>query len=91
MKQVYFFGNGSASGNATMKAELGGKGANLAEMTNLGLRVPVGLPSTLNRVPIITNTMKPSILCCTDRLTRPWHRQNPPWVPNSGALQTHSL
>ena len=41
-KYVYFFGNGTAEGNATMKHRLGGKGANLAEMTNLGIPVPPG-------------------------------------------------
>ena len=41
-KRVYFFGNGKAEGNATMKALLGGKGANLAEMTSLGVPVPPG-------------------------------------------------
>jgi len=39
---VYFFGNGKAEGNAGMKELLGGKGANLAEMTNLGVPVPPG-------------------------------------------------
>ena len=39
---VYFFGGGKAEGNAGMKNELGGKGANLAEMTNLGILVPAG-------------------------------------------------
>jgi pyruvate,orthophosphate dikinase len=39
---VYFFGNGSAEGTKDMKAVLGGKGANLAEMTNLGVPVPPG-------------------------------------------------
>ncbi|MDR2941101.1 MAG: pyruvate, phosphate dikinase [Treponema sp.] len=41
-KNVYFFGNGKAEGDAKMKDELGGKGANLAEMTNLGIPVPPG-------------------------------------------------
>ncbi len=41
-KMVYFFGNNKAEGNATMKQLLGGKGANLAEMTNLGVPVPPG-------------------------------------------------
>ncbi|ADG68246.1 pyruvate, phosphate dikinase [Planctopirus limnophila DSM 3776] len=41
-KYVYFFGAGKADGNAKMKNELGGKGANLAEMTNIGLPVPAG-------------------------------------------------
>jgi pyruvate, orthophosphate dikinase len=41
-KFVYFFGGGSAEGKAEMKNTLGGKGANLAEMTNLGIPVPPG-------------------------------------------------
>ncbi len=41
-KYVYFFGEGKAEGNAKMKDILGGKGANLAEMTNLGIPVPPG-------------------------------------------------
>ncbi|MGB9820487.1 MAG: pyruvate, phosphate dikinase [Pseudothermotoga sp.] len=41
-KLVYFFANGSAEGSADMKDILGGKGANLAEMTNLGIPVPPG-------------------------------------------------
>src|SRR5262245_27579133 len=39
---VYFFGGGKADGRADMKNQLGGKGANLAEMANLGLPVPAG-------------------------------------------------
>ncbi|MBI4569930.1 MAG: pyruvate, phosphate dikinase [Planctomycetes bacterium] len=39
---VYFFGRGKADGNAGMKHLLGGKGANLAEMTAIGLPVPPG-------------------------------------------------
>jgi pyruvate,orthophosphate dikinase len=41
-KKVYFFGEGKAEGDASMKEILGGKGANLAEMTNLGIPVPPG-------------------------------------------------
>lgn len=47
-KYVYFFGGGKADGNAKMKNELGGKGANLAEMTNLGIPVPPGFTITTN-------------------------------------------
>ena len=39
---VYTFGNGSAEGDGTMKNLLGGKGANLAEMSRVGLPVPPG-------------------------------------------------
>lgn len=45
-KYVYFFGNGSADGRSDMKHLLGGKGANLAEMTNLGIPVPPGFTVT---------------------------------------------
>ena len=41
-KLVYFFGGGKAEGRKDMKQLLGGKGANLAEMTNIGLPVPAG-------------------------------------------------
>src|ERR1700674_1979557 len=39
-KYVYYFGNGHADGSGKMKPLLGGKGANLAEMTRIGLPVP---------------------------------------------------
>jgi pyruvate,orthophosphate dikinase len=45
-KWVYSFGGGSAEGEAAMKNLLGGKGANLAEMSNLGLPVPPGFTVT---------------------------------------------
>ena len=44
-KMIYEFGK-KTDGDATMRALLGGKGANLAEMTNLGLPVPPGLTIT---------------------------------------------
>ncbi|MEO8353940.1 MAG: PEP/pyruvate-binding domain-containing protein, partial [Chthoniobacteraceae bacterium] len=45
-KFVYNWGNNKADGNGTMKALLGGKGANLAEMTRIGLPVPPGFTIT---------------------------------------------
>ena len=45
-KRVYLFGNGKAEGNAKMREELGGKGANLAEMNLLGVPVPPGFTIT---------------------------------------------
>ncbi len=45
-KLVYRFGGGTSEGKADMKALLGGKGANLAEMANLGLPVPPGFTIT---------------------------------------------
>src|ERR1700744_304063 len=45
-KWVYSFGDGRAEGEASMKNLLGGKGATLAEMSNLGLPVPPGFTIT---------------------------------------------
>lgn len=45
-KWVYTFGDGRAEGQSTMRNLLGGKGANLAEMSNLGLPVPPGFTIT---------------------------------------------
>jgi len=46
VKYVYSFGNGKADGNGKMKSLLGGKGANLAEMTRIRLPVPAGFTIT---------------------------------------------
>ena len=45
-KRVYVFGGGKSEGKADMKNLLGGKGANLAEMSNLGIPVPAGFTIT---------------------------------------------
>ena len=45
-KYVYFFGDGEAEGSAPMRNLLGGKGANLAEMSGLGIPVPAGFTIT---------------------------------------------
>lgn len=45
-KRVYLFGNGQAEGNASMREQLGGKGANLAEMNLIGVPVPPGFTIT---------------------------------------------
>jgi pyruvate, orthophosphate dikinase len=45
-RRIYFFGGGKAEGNKEMKNLLGGKGANLAEMTNIGVPVPPGFTIT---------------------------------------------
>ena len=51
-KYVYLF----KEGNANMRELLGGKGANLAEMTNIGLPVPQGFTITPKPAPAITTT-----------------------------------
>ncbi|MCZ7649082.1 MAG: pyruvate, phosphate dikinase [Planctomycetota bacterium] len=47
-KRVYFFGGGKAEGRGDQKLLLGGKGAGLAEMTNIGLPVPPGFTLTID-------------------------------------------
>jgi pyruvate,orthophosphate dikinase len=47
-KRVYFFGGGKAEGQGDQKELLGGKGAGLAEMTNIGLPVPAGFTITID-------------------------------------------
>src|SRR6185295_20090739 len=41
-RSIFFFGNGKAEGNASMRDLLGGKGAGLHEMTRIGIPVPPG-------------------------------------------------
>ena len=45
-KYVYSFGRGRAEGSSVMRNLLGGKGCELAEMTNLGIPVPPGFTIT---------------------------------------------
>ena len=54
-KYVYFFGNGDADGDESMRAELGGKGANLAQMAKkpLSLPVPPGFTITTQYVQVL--------------------------------------
>ena len=56
-KYVYFFGDGKAEGRGDMKNLLGGKGANLAEMTSIGLPVPAGSRCRPKSVPNFTRTI----------------------------------
>ncbi|HET9274459.1 MAG TPA: PEP/pyruvate-binding domain-containing protein, partial [Gemmatimonadales bacterium] len=60
---VYFFGQGRADGTAAMKDILGGKGAGLAEMTNLGIPVPPGftISSTLCGTYLETRSFPPRL------------------------------
>ena len=45
-KMVYYFGDGKADGNGSMRNLVGGKGANLAEMSRIGIPVPAGFTIT---------------------------------------------
>jgi len=55
-KYVYFFGGGKAEGRTEMKELLGGKGANLAEMTNIGLPVPPGFTISTEACDVFSRT-----------------------------------
>jgi pyruvate,orthophosphate dikinase len=57
-KWVYAFGDGKAEGSAALRNLLGGKGANLAEMSNLGLPVPPGLTITTEVCTVFYNSNK---------------------------------
>ncbi len=82
-KYVYPFGKGEADGDASMRNELGGKGANLAEMSRLGLPVPAGFTITTE--------------CCNDyfarkawpsRWTRLWPKWKPEWAASTAIPRT---
>ena len=60
IRWVYSFGDGKAEAGADMKNLLGGKGANLAEMSNLGLPCRPASPSRPRSAPIITRTARPT-------------------------------
>src|SRR6266581_7686972 len=58
-RYVYYFGDGYADGTGKMKPLLGGKGANLAEMTRIGLPVPPGFTITTEVCTYFYNTNEP--------------------------------
>jgi hypothetical protein len=63
-KYVYLFGNGKADGDGTMKPLLGGKGANLAEMSRIGLPFLRASPSRPRSARTITQTKRPIPKSC---------------------------
>ena len=56
VKWVYGFGGGKAEGSADMRELLGGKGANLAEMSAIGIPVPAGFTITTEVCAAFTTT-----------------------------------
>src|SRR5438309_7940485 len=68
-RHVYFFGNGRADGSAAMRDILGGKGAGLAEMANLGLPVPPGftISAKLCIAYVEQGTLPPALRAGVDR------------------------
>ena len=73
---VYFFGNGTAEGTREMRDELGGKGANLAEMTNLGVPVPPGFTIACSvcvdylRTGTFTDALRAEVAASLERLEK---------------------
>jgi pyruvate, orthophosphate dikinase len=61
VKRVYAFGGGSTEGDKTMKFQLGGKGANLAEMAKMGLPVPPGFTITCQACMEYYNATPPAL------------------------------
>jgi len=78
---VYFFGQGRADGTAAMKDVLGGKGAGLAEMTNLGIPVPPGFTIAASLCPTYLETrsfpprLRPQLEAALGRLEAATGRQ----------------
>ena len=74
---VYYFGDGKADGDGTMKPLLGGKGANLAEMTRIGLPVPPGFTITTEVCTYFyahKTTYPPALQAQVERASRTWRR-----------------
>ncbi len=75
-RSVYYFGNGTAEGTKDMKAVLGGKGANLAEMTNLGVPVPPGFTIACDvciaylRDGVVPDDLRAEVTASLERLER---------------------
>ena len=61
VKRIYAFGGGSTEGNKGMKFQLGGKGANLAEMAKMGLPVPPGFTITCQACVEYYNATPPAL------------------------------
>ncbi|MEI9916781.1 MAG: PEP/pyruvate-binding domain-containing protein [Methylovirgula sp.] len=70
-KWVYTFGGSTAEGSSQMHALLGGKGANLAEMANLGLPVPPGFTITTDVCAYFTPMRKPIRATSSRKSMRP--------------------
>ena len=75
-KRVYRFGGKTAEGDGSMRELLGGKGANLAEMSKLGMPVPAGFTITTESAVLSTMLSAEAILrSLRQRLPRPLQLQ----------------
>ena len=69
---VYRFGGGATEGSKEMKALLGGKGANLAEMSAIGLPVPPGFNDNYRSLSLLTVTITPGPRGWMPRYKKPY-------------------
>ena len=70
-KHVYFFGEGAADGDGTLRELLGGKGAGLAEMCRIGVPVPPGFTLTTDVVFVCRSRMKTFAGCARGEVSHP--------------------
>ena len=85
-KYVYSFGPTGTDGDASMKDLLGGKGANLAEMSQIGLARPAGLHHRhRTSAPTTTSTARPTRPNWPPRSTPPWRRSKRRWARQFGS------
>ena len=85
-KYVYYFGGGRAEGSGNMKNLLGGKGAGLAEMVNLG--IPVVSPSPLRYAQLTTPAATSGPRVSPSRSTATWRDWRRIWARYSLILRT---
>ena len=78
-KYVYSFGNGKADGNGKMKSLLGGKGANLAEMTRIRLPVPAGFTISTEVCTYFYDHKRTYPLLSISRLMKRFIKWKSPW------------
>ena len=79
-KYVYCFGPNGTDGDASMKNLLGGKGANLAEMSRLGLPVPAGFTITTEFCTVYFQEGRSSPSRSATKWPRPWPRPKRRWA-----------
>jgi hypothetical protein len=89
-RRIYFFGGGKAEGNKEMKNLLGGKGANLAEMTNIGVPVPPGFTITTDVCSEFYKSGRKWPKGLTDEIKAAVRRWRSWWAPSSAIPRTRS-
>jgi hypothetical protein len=89
-KHVYYFGAGKCDGDGSMKALLGGKGANLAEMSSIGVPVPAGFTITTEVCTYYYDNAKSILRLLMLKSKQIFPRSRRPWARNLVTLRTPS-